>query len=273
MRDGEHRCGAGAPSEAGCRASVGTAAALARAPPRPSCRAILSAAAALHALPGAGLPRVRGHRCCPTHLDTMGRMSQPIRAARQRTGACRASRREPAGAPPKAARQRERRAPTAPSRSGRTRTCPSCSAPLTALALHAGARDSLALSRGQVGGPPDDILRAIFEELRELRESVRELHTGRSSSAPASVVRAVSLEAAQTLLGCGRSRIFDLLRCGALRRAPKLGKEAMINLASVEALLDSLHHEPAPKHKRPPPQRDMGREEKEAILKLIRKQA
>jgi hypothetical protein len=128
--------------------------------------------------------------------------------------------------------------------------------------------------KGQ-GEEQDDILRAIYEELRGLRESVNEIHTKISGTAPAQAARAraVSVEEAQTLLGCGRSRIFELLRSGALRRGPKVGRAAMICAKSLEALLERVDREPLPpKLKRRPARRDTGRGEREsaAILKLIR---
>jgi hypothetical protein len=121
----------------------------------------------------------------------------------------------------------------------------------------------------------DDILRAIYEELRGLRESVNEIHTKISSAAPAQAarVRAVSVEEAQTLIGCGRSRIFELLRSGALRRGPKVGRAAMICAKSLEALLERVDREPEPpKLKQRPARRDtrQGKRESAAILKLIR---
>ncbi|WP_073561338.1 hypothetical protein [Archangium sp. Cb G35] len=138
--------------------------------------------------------------------------------------------------------------------------------------------------RAQPSARPDssgeaDLLRALYEEVRGLRESVREITNRLSNTAPAQAVRAISIEAAQDLLGCGRSRIFELLRSGALRRAPKLGKVAMIDLPSLKALIDGIDHEPAPKLKRErapklkrrPAQRNAGRGEKDEILKLIRR--
>ena len=128
--------------------------------------------------------------------------------------------------------------------------------------------------KGQ-GEEQEDFLRAIYEELRGLRESVNEIHTKISHAAPAQVARAqaVSMEQAQVLLGCGRSRIFELLRSGALRRGPKVGRAAMICAKSLEALLERVDREPeTPKLKRRPARRDTGRGESEsaAILKLIR---
>jgi hypothetical protein len=128
--------------------------------------------------------------------------------------------------------------------------------------------------KGQ-GNEQDGILRAIYEELRGLRESVNEIHTKISSTAPAQAARAlaVSMEQAQTLLGCGRSRIFELLRSGALRRGPKVGRAAMICAKSLEALLERVDREPeTPKLKRRSARRDTGQGKREsaAILKLIR---
>jgi hypothetical protein len=128
--------------------------------------------------------------------------------------------------------------------------------------------------KGQ-GEEQDDILRAIYEELRGLRESVNEIHTKISSTAPAQAARAraVTVEEAQTMLGCGRARIFELLRSGALRRGPKVGRAARICTKSLEALLVRVDREPeTPRRKRRPTRRDTGRgrSESAAILKLIR---
>jgi hypothetical protein len=128
--------------------------------------------------------------------------------------------------------------------------------------------------KGQ-GEEQDKLLRAIYEELRELRESVNEISTKISSKAPAQAARAraVSMKEAQAMLGCGRSRIFELLRSGALRRGARVGKTAMICARSLEALLERVDREPeTPRLKRRPARRDTGRGESEsaAILKLIR---
>jgi hypothetical protein len=131
--------------------------------------------------------------------------------------------------------------------------------------------------KGQ-GEEQDKLLRAIYEELRELRESVNEISTKISSKAPAQAARAraVSMKEAQAMLGCGRSRLFELLRSGALRRGARVGKAAMICAKSLEALLERVDREPeTPRLKRRPARRDTGRGETEraAILKLIRQHA
>ncbi|HYO64579.1 MAG TPA: hypothetical protein VEU33_00745 [Archangium sp.] len=45
----------------------------------------------------------------------------------------------------------------------------------------------------------------------------------------------------------------------------------MVHLSSLEALMDGIDREPAPKLKRHPAQRNTGRGERDAILKLIRR--
>jgi hypothetical protein len=128
--------------------------------------------------------------------------------------------------------------------------------------------------KGQ-GEEQNELLRAIYEELRGLRESVNEIHTKISNGPPAQAARGrgVSMKEAQAMLGCGRSRIFEMLSSGALRRGPKVGKAAMICAKSLEALLERVDREPeTPRLKRRPARRDTGRGESEsaAILKLIR---
>jgi predicted DNA-binding transcriptional regulator AlpA len=116
-----------------------------------------------------------------------------------------------------------------------------------------------------------DWLRAIHEELRQLRESMRGLETCLHNRSPAHAARAVSVDAAQALLGCGRSQIFQLLKSGALRRAPKVGKAVMITTASLEAFQERASLAPIPPTKRRPARRTNGRGERDAILKLIRR--
>jgi len=88
------------------------------------------------------------------------------------------------------------------------------------------------------GGTESELLRAIYEELRGLRHEVRQLHSMPSHAPALQSARAVPLATAQALLGCGRSRLFELLRSGALRRTPRVGKGAMVSAASLEALLE-----------------------------------
>jgi hypothetical protein len=119
-------------------------------------------------------------------------------------------------------------------------------------------------------GAEPNLLREIYAELCKLRAMVGDMQNRIANAAPVQAARAISIDAAQALLGCGRSRIFELLRSGALRRAPKVGKVAMITLDSLEALQECFARESAPKRKRQLAQQSTGRAEKDAILKLIR---
>lgn len=74
---------------------------------------------------------------------------------------------------------------------------------------------------------------AILQELAEIKREVRAL---RAQSATKNV-SAVPLERAEAMLGCKRAQIFKLLALGQLERATKMGRSAMITVASIEALL------------------------------------
>jgi len=123
---------------------------------------------------------------------------------------------------------------------------------------------------------PDDgaesaLLRSIHEELRLLREAVGALHARFTQGAPMQAARAVTVDAAQALLGCGRSQVFALLKAGALSRAPKVGKTAMVTRESIEALQERFSREPAPKLMRQPARNAAsGRETRDAILRMLR---
>lgn len=157
-----------------------------------------------------------------------------------------------------------------PSTTG-VRACASDCCGCASESAHGVPRAGASLPTRSDSGGEADLLRAMYDELRSLRESVREIEHRISNTAPSQAARAISIEAAQAMLGCGRSRIFELLRSGALRRAPRLGKVAMIYLPSLEALMAGIDREPAPKLKRRPAQRNAGRGEKDEILKLIRR--
>ena len=47
----------------------------------------------------------------------------------------------------------------------------------------------------------------------------------------------LSVEEAGQILGCGRRKVFELLRDGILERAPRYGRALRIYRASVEAAL------------------------------------
>ncbi len=66
----------------------------------------------------------------------------------------------------------------------------------------------------------------------------------------------VTIERAAELLLCKRTRVFELLAEGRLKRAPKLGKKATVRLDSVLSCLDvDKERETAPHRKRQTPTR------------------
>ncbi|WP_147447153.1 hypothetical protein [Corallococcus sp. CA054B] len=80
---------------------------------------------------------------------------------------------------------------------------------------------------------PSQVECAILQELAEIKREVRALRIPSASQNTSSV----TLERASAMLGCKRSQVFNLLAQGRLERAPKVGRSAMIMVASIEALL------------------------------------
>jgi hypothetical protein len=80
---------------------------------------------------------------------------------------------------------------------------------------------------------------ALYETIRLQRqmqvlvEAVRRLERKQSIDPSAA---AVSITNAEAILGCSRSRVFQLIRQGKLQRAGSIGRKAMVTRASVEAL-------------------------------------
>jgi excisionase family DNA binding protein len=81
-------------------------------------------------------------------------------------------------------------------------------------------------------------------EVSELRRVVRRLATAGDS--------AISAEEAARRLGCGRTRVFELLQRGLLKRAKSFGRRTMLLAASVEALLSTGKKPEAPQPKPKP---------------------
>lgn len=50
-------------------------------------------------------------------------------------------------------------------------------------------------------------------------------------------IETVTREEAQRILGCSRSKVFELLRAGVLEAAPRFGRSLVIFRASVDAAL------------------------------------
>jgi len=74
------------------------------------------------------------------------------------------------------------------------------------------------------------ILQGVTEIIRRELRALRAQEVARNSAF-------VTLESARAMLGCKRSKIFDLLRQGLLKRAQKVGRSVMITVDSIEALL------------------------------------
>jgi len=74
------------------------------------------------------------------------------------------------------------------------------------------------------------ILQGITGIIRRELQALRAQDVARNSTF-------VTLESAMAMLGCKRSKIFDLLRQGLLKRAQKVGRSVMITVDSIEALL------------------------------------
>lgn len=102
----------------------------------------------------------------------------------------------------------------------------------------------------------DEHFEVILAELRALRAEITELRQGQR------VRPSVTVEQAAELLGCQRSRVFELLAEGRLLRAKRVGRKAQITRASVEAYA-SAAPEPAPRAR-------AGERERAEILKLVR---
>jgi len=86
--------------------------------------------------------------------------------------------------------------------------------------------------------PSSTATERILEEMKQLREGVEDIRASGPMMEPSQV--AVHVATAMKLLGCGRSRVFELLKKGLLRRAPKkVGRETMILTASIDALLQA----------------------------------
>ena len=76
------------------------------------------------------------------------------------------------------------------------------------------------------------IIAELAAEVRQLRAEVAALRT-----APQAGATALTVEAAAQRLGCGRSRVFELLAEGKLQPAAKHGRKRMVTLESVDQLL------------------------------------
>lgn len=73
----------------------------------------------------------------------------------------------------------------------------------------------------------------LHEQMRVLVEAVRRLEQRQAMDSLAS---AISVSDVEIVLGCSRSRVFQLIREGKLQKARSIGRKAMVTKTSVEAL-------------------------------------
>jgi excisionase family DNA binding protein len=92
--------------------------------------------------------------------------------------------------------------------------------------------------------PPND-LELLRVDLRELTAAIR-----LGAELPAGDDGTVSVAQACKLLGCGKSRIYELLAKEELEAAPKVGRERRLQLKSVRALQNQVSGAPAARRER-----------------------
>ena len=122
--------------------------------------------------------------------------------------------------------------------------------------------DDAASSSASSGATTDRIL----AEMKQIREGVEDIRSSGPKMEPGQI--AVSVAAAMKLLGCGKNRVFELLKNGALQRVPnKVGRETMILKSSIDALL----HSPEPREAQSAPKaKRSGQAARDAILQMVR---
>lgn len=77
----------------------------------------------------------------------------------------------------------------------------------------------------------------------------------------------ITVAQAAARLGCGVTRIFDLLKSGALKRGKKVGRATMVTVDSIEAFTSG----PAPKKKPAPKLKSGQRPVASEILRSLKK--
>jgi excisionase family DNA binding protein len=78
--------------------------------------------------------------------------------------------------------------------------------------------------------------RAVVELVNEVAKEAADSRSGLTRALTATA-EAVSVEAAAALLGCRRRQVFSLLKRGVLVRAPRVGRELRIYVASINEAL------------------------------------
>jgi excisionase family DNA binding protein len=88
------------------------------------------------------------------------------------------------------------------------------------------------LDRDPVSEPPtaanedrEPLVGVLLQEVRELRAQIAQVQSS-----------ALTVEQAGEMLGCGRRKVFELLKAKKLQRAPSLGRKTLVTRASVEQI-------------------------------------
>jgi excisionase family DNA binding protein len=134
--------------------------------------------------------------------------------------------------------------------------CASCRNPVftedvECCSVHAALQgNDLALALPASSEKAPDALRELQGELIQLRLDVRadlaELKMRMVNPLPVSV----SVEEAAARLGCGRTKVFELLRRGKLRRGKAAGRALRITVASIDAFLSGPKRQDTPRRTR-----------------------
>lgn len=82
-------------------------------------------------------------------------------------------------------------------------------------------------------------LAALSGLSNEIADALVDIATGAARVGAAVVTDgpAVTVDAASQLLGCGKTRVFALLKAGDLKPAPRAGRRRMVLRSSIEAYL------------------------------------
>ena len=77
------------------------------------------------------------------------------------------------------------------------------------------------------------MLRQLLEEVREMRAEQRGMRLLMAYQA----APAVPVEVAATMLGCSVRQVYNLLKSGKLKRAPRPGSKTLVTMESIQSAL------------------------------------
>ena len=80
-----------------------------------------------------------------------------------------------------------------------------------------------------------ELLQELRAACRALQDVAQELRGFFAQSNPSAA--AVTIDEATRLLCCGPTKVYELLKQRALRRAPRVGRKVLVTRASIDAML------------------------------------